>query len=469
MTGKFVILRRWWRGQVVIRFGPSSEVYDLWIKSGGSELHFVATANPFETTALAFLSEKQEKWIDERGREIDPFAVGKTPARLRPNSDGNPTKETPCFVELIADGAIETLEDSASVKRFAVHIGPDSKVLNLVRESASSGFWQAETSKQTGPAASQSQKKAMLPLSVFWKAVNASPVVIEVWPGLTSSLLGRPLARTEILNFGLQGTRWFGENLIEIVKAAAQKYAGRAQPQWLVDSVRRLNLAHVTDLHPQQLIKVARELDAVCIFDLALSAPQLMGWFNSGLMPSDLRGNRLIILAKQRDGRLASQLSEYAVALHDKIPCWMYTNFVKVDQTKTVGELIKADDEQQIIFGIVLKPDVPDSQGDIFSPEEVERAAHSYLIKSRLFDWRHQRTLPPDQVMPVESYIAPTDFEVNGKRVPKGSWVMAAHVADKGIWSQIKSGAIRAYSIRGFGIRKPIRDGEKDVTPVQSR
>jgi len=119
-------------------------------------------------------------------------------------------------------------------------------------------------------------------------------------------------------------------------------------------------------------------------------------------------------------------------------------------------ELIKADEEKQLVYGVVLRPDRFDSQGDLTPEDEIEKAAHQFMERSRLIDWKHIKTLTHDKAVPVESYIAPQDLKINGRVVPKGSWILVTHVKDPALWRAIKAGEIRSYSIRGFGVRAPV-------------
>lgn len=114
------------------------------------------------------------------------------------------------------------------------------------------------------------------------------------------------------------------------------------------------------------------------------------------------------------------------------------------------------DDEKRLAYGIVLKPDVVDAQGDIMTADEIEKAAHEFFINSRIMDLQHKEDLPSDRAVPVESFIAPDDMTINGYPVAKGSWVMVTHIPDEAIWTQIKKGRIMAYSIRGLGKRTPV-------------
>lgn len=134
-------------------------------------------------------------------------------------------------------------------------------------------------------------------------------------------------------------------------------------------------------------------------------------------------------------------------------------------------EIAKLDDEKRLAYGVVLKPrPFVDSQGDLVPAEEIEQAAHRFLIHSRLIDLEHKTVLPPEKARPVESYIAPQDitWRQNGsppKHIPAGSWVLVTHIPDDALWQRIKRGELRAYSIRGFGVRKRLTPA-KEVSHV---
>jgi Putative phage serine protease XkdF/2'-5' RNA ligase superfamily len=120
--------------------------------------------------------------------------------------------------------------------------------------------------------------------------------------------------------------------------------------------------------------------------------------------------------------------------------------------------ILKADDEQQIVYGIVLQPDIPDSQGDICTPAEIEKAAHHFLYNRVPLGLQHAM-LAPDDVRPVESYLAPVDFTIDTPRGPetvrKGSWIVAAHIPDPQLWQLAKS-EFTGWSVAGTGRRTPL-------------
>ena len=114
------------------------------------------------------------------------------------------------------------------------------------------------------------------------------------------------------------------------------------------------------------------------------------------------------------------------------------------------------DDSKQIVYGVVMTPGLRDSQGDVCSAEDIEKAAHQFLVAYRKHDVQHSEVLAG--VETVESFIAPADMEIAGERVLKGSWVMATHVSDPQVWERVRKGEITGYSIGGSGERVPLTE-----------
>lgn len=108
---------------------------------------------------------------------------------------------------------------------------------------------------------------------------------------------------------------------------------------------------------------------------------------------------------------------------------------------------------QQIIYCVALEPDSVDLQNDVVSAEDIETAAHRYLRESRVVGNMH---IAKAEAEVVESYIAPVDFDLDGQKVLKGSWVMAVKVHDAALWAAIEAGEYTGISIGGSGVREPI-------------
>lgn len=111
--------------------------------------------------------------------------------------------------------------------------------------------------------------------------------------------------------------------------------------------------------------------------------------------------------------------------------------------------------ERRLVTGIVLEPETVDSQGDIYSADAIEQAAHTFMAEYRNVGHQHS-TLVNDLVQIVESFVAPSDFELGGMTVKAGTWLMTVKVLDEPLWQAVKAGELTGFSIGGFAQRVPI-------------
>ena len=90
---------------------------------------------------------------------------------------------------------------------------------------------------------------------------------------------------------------------------------------------------------------------------------------------------------------------------------------------RRVKLLRKADDpgEQRIVLGIVLQPEIVDTQGDVYDADEIERAAHLWMEQFQNTGFMHKVNVN-EGVHPVESYLCPVDCEIGGQAVKRGTW-----------------------------------------------
>jgi 8-oxo-dGTP pyrophosphatase MutT (NUDIX family) len=123
-------------------------------------------------------------------------------------------------------------------------------------------------------------------------------------------------------------------------------------------------------------------------------------------------------------------------------------------QTTKFCPIFKAVASQQIVYCVVLTPDEADEQDDFMDADEIEKTAHEYLLKSRVIGSNHTKAI---QAAPVESYIAPCDFDGNGQYGPqtvkKGSWCIGIKVFDKDEWKKVEKGEYQGVSVGGLGLR----------------
>jgi DNA adenine methylase len=119
--------------------------------------------------------------------------------------------------------------------------------------------------------------------------------------------------------------------------------------------------------------------------------------------------------------------------------------------------ILKSHGEERYVQIVVLEPETTDAQGDIYSAEEIRRAAHYYMLRSRKLKVMHQGAILSDQAAQiVESFIAPMTYKVDGETIVAGAWVMGFKIWSDELWAQIKSGAITGVSIGGLSYRVPL-------------
>lgn len=125
--------------------------------------------------------------------------------------------------------------------------------------------------------------------------------------------------------------------------------------------------------------------------------------------------------------------------------------------------LRKAEGEERYVFGIVLEPDVIDSQNDIYSAAEVRKAAHRFMEMHAQLGQQHE-TIVTGKLKILESYVAPVDFGTGAELVKAGTWLLAIRVVDDGLWEMVKAGSFTGFSIGGSAIRSP--DPTVEATPT---
>ena len=103
------------------------------------------------------------------------------------------------------------------------------------------------------------------------------------------------------------------------------------------------------------------------------------------------------------------------------------------------------DTAKQELTCVVLRPDVVDLQGDIYSAAEVEKACRSFNLFCMKGNIQHE-AMSADLVF-VESYVAPADFKLGNGEVKKGDWVATVKVKDTEIWKAVEAGDFTGLSI----------------------
>jgi len=130
--------------------------------------------------------------------------------------------------------------------------------------------------------------------------------------------------------------------------------------------------------------------------------------------------------------------------------------------------LIKGADpsDERFVLGIVLEPEVVDAHNEIYSAEEIRRAAHRFMEEFGGQLGIMHREAADGRIRILESYIALADFTVGDVVVRKGTWLLGVRIVDDELWEQVKAGEFDGFSIGGSARWMP--EESPDQPPEQA-
>lgn len=115
--------------------------------------------------------------------------------------------------------------------------------------------------------------------------------------------------------------------------------------------------------------------------------------------------------------------------------------------------------EEKYALGIVLEPlkemGQVDAQNDLYSAEEVKKAAHLFMEEFANMGVQHTE-LANSRIRILETWIQRDDAVIEGVTVTKGTWLMAVKFIDDELWEKVKKGEITGFSIGGKASRTPV-------------
>lgn len=136
-TQDFHLLRHWWKGQFVVRWGPSKEHWDLFYN--GKQV--VLDSNPLESNEVgAGIREPYSNDFAQKGAD--------GPEYIEPGTPGNPTKETPCWAERVDKGSVELETDTDTKKVFNFEGDELTSTWILEREDENTNLWAMKKQEQ---------------------------------------------------------------------------------------------------------------------------------------------------------------------------------------------------------------------------------------------------------------------------------------------------------------------------------
>ena len=135
VTADAVLQHHWYRGQYVVRGGPTQEHWDLRIKYGS--IHFVLYENPMTVAETLGEYQPSERYVDVKGIK-----------ELPPGSPGNPSKNTPAFIETIDEGQVEIIESNAIFMKVRFAMKKLKGMFTFTKPEVKQNLWVVQRSKE---------------------------------------------------------------------------------------------------------------------------------------------------------------------------------------------------------------------------------------------------------------------------------------------------------------------------------
>jgi hypothetical protein len=127
--------------------------------------------------------------------------------------------------------------------------------------------------------------------------------------------------------------------------------------------------------------------------------------------------------------------------------------------------IIKSNEQEKTITGIVLQPEIVDAQGDIMDKDVIRKAAHRFLSKyNKVTELGLMHKYFGDTGFELyESWVAPQDVTIKDTIVKEGSWIMTVYVGKDKIWKMVNDGKLKGFSIGGKAKAKSINNEKEGL------
>jgi hypothetical protein len=117
--------------------------------------------------------------------------------------------------------------------------------------------------------------------------------------------------------------------------------------------------------------------------------------------------------------------------------------------------IIQRDDREfeRVVLAELLVPNVPNSWGDLYSPEAIKDFCYAFSLKGFGLDVEHDEVdVAGVEFFVVESFIArPGDPDFI-----EGSWVIGVKILDDALWAKVLAGDINGFSFQAEVFMDPL-------------
>lgn len=121
--------------------------------------------------------------------------------------------------------------------------------------------------------------------------------------------------------------------------------------------------------------------------------------------------------------------------------------------------------EQRMVYAEVYIPDVPDTDGEYMTAEDIRLMAHEFIRSGKMaqVDVQHDGEIVEGAVV-VESFIARKGDEL----FVENSWVVGMHITNDDLWEKIKKNEINGFSMEALVQKDDPEYVEIEVPPIIS-
>jgi hypothetical protein len=147
-------------------------------------------------------------------------------------------------------------------------------------------------------------------------------------------------------------------------------------------------------------------------------------------------------------------------------------NFIALSKHEI--ELKEVDAEKKILMGAALVPNKQilraDKEGNgyyiYFSEDTIKKASELFLMRSNQNNATYEHKEKLSGMSVVESWVIDNPEMDKSKEygfsLPKGTWMISMKVNNEDIWSDVKAGKVKGFSIEGYFADKYEMSVQKD-------
>ncbi|MFV0481856.1 MAG: XkdF-like putative serine protease domain-containing protein [Campylobacteraceae bacterium] len=125
---------------------------------------------------------------------------------------------------------------------------------------------------------------------------------------------------------------------------------------------------------------------------------------------------------------------------------------------KKVVDIKKFDEEKGIVYGIVYEPEKLDSQGDMASADEIQKAAYRFMKQRNTPNVDKNHSFINEDAYVAESYIVKKGDPLFPECV--GAWAVAIQLENEELRTAVKKGDINGLSMAGVAVAKDIEEND---------